>query len=239
MRLLVGICVGLLVGWSAVVLPVFGQEQEGVGEWEQPGITATRRSPVNIALGADLMTRYVARGVSYSTGPVTKSWMTATCLPYYMEIKGIYYVERGKFEEIDFTLDYSMNLRSWLVAIGYNFYTFPNTDFPEMNEGYVNIVAPTFLNPAAKLYYSRWRGVDSFIMKLTLAHTFDFEHSALALSAITIYRDDKSFVGTEFRVDVPIPMKQFTLLPTIRYSLSVKDEIADTLYGGMILRFVF
>ena len=237
MRLLAGLCVALLVGWFMAVPPSFGQGS-GPGE-EGDGGTASRRFPERVAIGADLMTRYVARGVAYSRGPVIKPWMKVNHLSYLVELRGVYDVEQEKLNEIDFTFDYARDVWWWHVSLGYNLYAFPNTDLSEMHEGYVNIVLQTFLKPAAKLYYGRWSGEDSFLMKLTVGHTIEFERCALALSAITVYRHDQSFRGTEFRMSVPIPIEGFTLRPTIRYSWSVKDEIADTLYGGLTLQVAF
>lgn len=239
MRFLAGLCIGLLACWLVAVPPSFGQGSDPGQEGEGLGRTASRRFPERITLRTDLMTRYVARGVAYSTGPVICPWIRVKHLSYFLKLRGVYDVEQEKLNEIDVILDYTWDVWWWRVSLGYDLYAFPNRDTPEMHEGFVNIVLQTFLKPAAKLYYGRWSGEDFFLMKLTVGHTFEFERCALALSAITVYRDDQSFRGTEFRVGVPIPIERFTLRPTIRYSWSVKDEIADTLYGGLILQVAF
>jgi len=228
---------GVFLGWFLIVPPSLGQEASPVQK--ESGAAKSREFPERLAVGTDLMTKYVARGVAYSTGPVIKPWMTLDHLSYYVELKGVYDVDLEKLNEIDVTVDHTWSIRSWRAALGYNLYLFPNTNYAEMHEGYLRIVAPIFLRPMSELYYGRWAGEDSFLMKLTVGHTVQFERCSLALSAITVYRDDESFRGTEFRVTVPIPMEEFVLRPTIRYSWSVKDEIADELYGGLILEYAF
>ncbi len=103
----------------------------------------------------------------------------------------------------------------------------------------MNIALSKFLKPAAKLYYCRFLGRDFFYMKLTVGHTLKFQRRPVDLSAITYYRNDQSFRGTEFCIGIPIQRERFTIRPTIRYMWSVNDEIPDTLYGGIIMGFAF
>ena len=238
-RLLARTLLALLVGWLAAAPQLAAQGYDSAGEEEGPVASLIHRLPVNIAVGSDFLTRYVARGVPHSTGPIIRPWVAATRIPYHVKVKVLYDMELDEVKEVDLIFDYSLSLRSWLVQLGYNLFTSPTGRFSDVHEGSVNIVAPTFLNPAAKLYYHQFRGSGTLIMKLTLRHTLEFERSALDFRAVTVYRNNTSFIGTEFRMDVPIPMKQFTVIPTVRYSLSVKEEIADTFYGGMILQFAF
>jgi len=145
--------------------------------------------------GADagFFSKYVSRGVVTTDGPVFQPGVWVSYRDVTISVWGNMDLtdtngNGGRFNELDFTLDYSREWGKLDFSAGGVYYDFPNTTAAGTAELYAGVGYDTLLHPVIAVYYD-FLEADGFYLSAGIGHGFDIPlpadtvKAALELSA--------------------------------------------------------
>ena len=211
---------------------------------------------------AAFLSKYVARGVTTTDGWVFEPNVWAS----YKGFTGSVWANmdltnrnrnRGEFNEVDITLDYSTSFGGLGLSGGSIYYTYPNTDAKDTAEVYAGVGYDMLLSPRLTVYYDFWQ-VDGFYGVFSLSHGFELPQPApwmkpsLALSgqvgwgsknfnSFNFGTDHSTFTDMVYTASLPVQVfDRFTVKPLVSYSsvldrtLRSKNEHNDNVIWGAV-----
>lgn len=210
---------------------------------------------------AGFFSKYVSRGVVTTDGPVFQpgAWVSyrdvAISVWGNMDLTDIN-GNGGRFNELDFTLNYSHGWGKLDLSAGGVYYDFPNTDAADTAELYAGASYDTLLHPAIAVYYD-FVEVDGFYISAGIGHSFDITlpadatSAALDLSAqvgwgsknsnqFNLGTDRGAFTDLVVTAGLPVSFgKRITITPSVSYSTVLdrgvreQNELDDNIIWGL------
>lgn len=144
-----------------------------------PAIADDEEGSVSLSGEVAFLNMYVWRGIRLTDGPVMQPSATLTVGGFYAnvwanvdldDVNGNEY----KFNEVDFTANYSQGIGPVSLFGGVIYYTFPNTDFDSTMEVFVGASLETPLSPTVTVY----RDIDlieGFYVNFAVSHEIPIE----------------------------------------------------------------
>lgn len=112
---------------------------------------------VDVSAGAGVLSKYVWRGVILTDDPVVQPWVTVGAKGLSLNLwsnvdLGDVNGHSGDFTELDYTLDYTVAVKSLKLSAGAVHYTFPNTEYDPTTEIYLGVGTSLPCSPSLKIY---------------------------------------------------------------------------------------
>jgi hypothetical protein len=231
---------------------------------------SAKESGVDIGVTADLFSKYIWRGQNIVDDWVLQPGASVGYKGFTgsvwsnMDVTGEV-VDEGKFNEVDFSLDYSNKIPG-VDKLGYSLgvihYDFVHTSFHATNELYGGLTASVPLSPGVRWYYDFDQIRGSYI-QFSIGHTVEKlrewskdGHCDLQLGVSLGYGTDgfnKGYFGVDegafndltLSAGLPICFGKLIIKPSINYSTMIDKDIraatakSDNFWGGVGVAFNF
>jgi len=204
----------------------------------------------DLSIGADVTfsSKYVWRGLLLTDGPVMQAGATVAWKGLSLNLWGNLDLDdvngnRGEFNEMDITLDYTHELIGPLSgSVGLVFYDFPNTPFNATTEIYAGLSADVLLQPSLTAYFDIDEA-DGVYLSLDVGHSFELPDlaenvsAALDLSAGFGWGDadynrfyfgaaSSGFSDFHSSLSLPISLGEYvTVAPSVGYHCVLDDDL--------------
>lgn len=154
-------------------------------------------------------------------------------------------------EEVDFYMDYTIEMEPVSMSLGYTYYEFPGAS-TNSNEAYMGFSVDTLLSPSVTVYYDFHDedrgGGDGMYAVLSLSHSIELsEDITLDLSGSAAYNGGLWVNGKGgdalLSAGLTIALTDnLSMSPSISYSIpwgSVEDANKEEVFGGVSLGYSF
>jgi hypothetical protein len=228
------------------------------------GTVTLAEDKVDVGVTADFFSKYVWRGQN-----IVDNWVLQPGASVgYKGLTGSVWgnmdltgevADRGQFNEVDFTLDYSNKIPNCDIlgySVGVIHYDFINTPFPATTEAYAGLNASVPLSPGVRWFYDFDEIKGSYI-QFSLGHTIekvqrwaddcycDVQLGASVGLGTSEYNegyfgvDQTALNDLTLTAGLPICVGKLTIKPSIGYSTLLDKEIRagraknDNFWGGV------
>lgn len=152
---------------------------------------------------------------------------------------------KGKFTEVDLTLDYTFALGDFSIPVGVIHYLFPNTSFASTTEIYAGVSYDFVVSPSLTIYHDIEEANGNYV-SLGLSYSIALPvkskdyGASIDLGASLAYGDsdynvfyfgvDKS-AWTDWSISLAVPItvgKYVTVTPAVTHTALIDSELQDT-----------
>jgi len=228
--LLFGVAVGLALGWAGTASIA---QDEAVPE-------------LSTKLDIAYVSKYVWRGIPQtSEGAVQPSLTLSHSSGLSLNFWASEDVDRGKFTEHDYTVNYAWDTQGLAMNAGYIYYAFPNTSYPSTSEIYYSVcfgglLSPTFsvnydINEAKGFYAGLAVGyccpVALSKMSTSLSLGAKLSYSNSRYNAFWFGKDKSGLADLYLTASMPFSVGKASVTPSLSYYTIVDDALSDGLSG--------
>ncbi len=203
-----------------------------------------RETVTDVSIDTVVLNKYVWRGLLLTDDPVFHTGITATYevlsfnLWSNMDI-GDVNANKNEVNEIDFTFDYSFNVKSFLLTAGIIHYAFPHTDFSSTTELYIGLNSQYTKDASFKIYQDIGESDGTYISLGYSSKTHVIEAISVDIGGAVNFGTSKNnqfYYGknraslTDFLIGMNVPLeigKYVSVTPVMTFTSIIDSNIRD------------
>lgn len=198
---------------------------------------------VNLSLRTDWLSRYMFRGFALSEGPVLQPSIAVNYRDFTLIGFANFDDLTGKFNEADFTVDFTRPIGKATFSVGYTNINFPNTETPKTQEFYAAAGIETLLKPSIIVVHDFNEGNGDYA-EIGIGHNLKIEKTTISLKGRLgynnhYYREESGFSHFEAGISMPVPAGKFTITPSIIRTESLDNHFQSQTWGIISVKYDF
>src|SRR6056297_1722896 len=167
---------------------------------------ASITAAAEVSAGADFVSGYVWRGMTFNDGLVIQPWLDVSANGFAVNVWGNYDVhdyhdtlDDSEFSEIDWTLSYDFTLEPVNLSVGHIEYLFPGSDTPGTGEVFLSAgISPVKgLSAGIDIYYD-YDEVEDYYLSAGPSYDYEFDCGfSVGAGARAGYAGDNFSIGPD------------------------------------------